>query len=107
MAYYMLQVAYSPASLTSQMKNPRDVVARTKAVIESLGGKLLSTYYSFGEYDLVQIMECPDNVSAASVALVAASGGALKASKTTTLMTVEEGLSALKKAATVKYKPPV
>lgn len=107
MAYYLLQVAYTPESLASQMKNPQDVVARTKAVIESLGGKLLSTYYSLNEYDLVQTMECPDNLSAASVAIVAASGGALKAVKVTPLLTVEEGVKAFKKATDAKYKPPV
>jgi len=103
----MLQTAYKPESLASQEKHPHNVVRRTGAVIKSLGGKLLCTYYSFGEYDLVQIMECPDNVSAASVAIVAAAGGALKANKITTLMSVEEGLAAFKKATTAKYKPPV
>jgi uncharacterized protein with GYD domain len=107
MAYYMLQVAYAPESLAAQMKNPRDVVKRTKAVIESLGGKLECTYYCFGKYDLVQIMEFPDNVGAASVTITAAAGGAINASKITPLMTPAEGMQAFKKAATVKYKPPV
>ena len=107
MSYYLLQVAYTPESLASQMKNPQSVTERTKSVIESMGGKLLSTYYSFGEYDLVQTMECPDGVSAAAVAMIAAAGGALKATKITPLLSVEEGQKALKKAAAVKYKPPV
>jgi uncharacterized protein with GYD domain len=109
MAYYMLQTAYTPMSLSSQMKNPQNVFSRTniEAAIGSLGGKLLCTYYSFGEYDLVQIMEIPDNISAASVSIVAASGGALKASKITALLSEEEGLDAFKKASTVNYKPGV
>jgi uncharacterized protein with GYD domain len=106
MAYYLLQVAYTPESFASQMKNPQNVVERTKSVIESLGGKLLSTYYAFGEYDLVQTMECPDSVSAAAVAMVAAAGGAIKATKIIPLLSVEEGQKALKKAATIKYKAP-
>ena len=107
MAYYMLQIAYTPESLAYQIKNPRNVVKRAKELIESLGGKLLCTYYSFGKYDLVQIMEFPDNTSAASQAIAAAAGGAFKATKITVLMTVEEGLDAFKKAAVAKYKPPV
>lgn len=107
MACYMLQVAYTPESLASQMKDYQNVSDRTGALIESLGGKLLCSYYSFGEYDLVQIIDIPDNVSAASVALVAASGGALKATRITVLMTVEEGMAAFKKAANAKYNPPV
>lgn len=107
MAYYLLQVAYTSESFASQMKNPQNVVERTKSVIESLGGKLLSTYYAFGEYDLIQTMECPDSVSAAAVAMVAAAGGALKATKITPLLSVDEGQKALKKAAAIKYKAPV
>jgi len=107
MAYYMLQTAYTPESLAYQIKNPQNVVKRTETVIRNLGGKLLCTYYSFGEYDLVQIMELPDNASAASLAIIGAAGRALKASKITALMAVEEGLDAFKKAANAKYKPPV
>jgi uncharacterized protein with GYD domain len=107
MAYFLLQVAYSSESLASQMKNPQNVIDRTKAVIEGLGGRLHCTYYSFGEYDLVQIMEFPDNIGAASVSIVAAAGGAVKALNTMPLMTVEEGLNAFKKAAAIKYTPPV
>jgi uncharacterized protein with GYD domain len=107
MACYMLQMAYTPESLAYQIKNPQNVVKRTGAVISNLGGKLLSTYYSFGEYDLVQIIELPDNASAASVAIIAAAGRAIKTSKVTVLMTVEEGATAFDKAAHAKYKPPV
>jgi uncharacterized protein with GYD domain len=107
MSYYLLQVAYTPESLAKQIKLPQNVANRTKKVIESLGGKLLCTYYSFGKYDLVQVMEFPDNTGAASVAIAAAAGGALKASEITPLMTVEEGMDAFKKAAVAKYKPPV
>ena len=107
MAYYMLQTAYTPESLAYQIKNPQNVVKRTETVIRNLGGKLLCTYYSFGEYDLVQIMELPDNASAASLAIIGAAGRALKASKITALMAVEEGLDAFNKAANAKYKPPV
>ena len=107
MAYYMLQVAYSPESLAHQIKNPQNVAERTRAVVERLGGRLESTYYAFGEYDLIQIIEFPDNVSAASLAIAAAAGGALKAAKTTPLMTAEEGMEAFKKAAGANYQPPV
>ena len=39
-------------------------------------------------------------------AVAAAAGGAVKAIKTTPLMSVEEGMSMLKKAAESGYKPP-
>jgi uncharacterized protein with GYD domain len=107
MAYYLVQIAYTPASLATQIRNPQSVVDRSGALIESLGGKLLCTYYAFGDYDLVQIVDMPDNVSAASLSLAAASGGAIQDFKTTVLMTVDEGVSALKNAAKATYEPPI
>jgi len=76
-------------------------------LVESLGGKLMCIYYTFGEYDLVQIVEFPDNPSAVALSIVASSGGALKASKITPLLTVEEGSEAFLKAVTAQYNPPI
>ena len=47
-----------------------------------------------------------DNVSMAAFALAVAAGGAVKASKTTPLMTIEEGLQAMSKAGGSTYRPP-
>jgi uncharacterized protein with GYD domain len=60
---------------------------------------------SFGEYDLVGMLEMPDNVSAAAFAMAIAAGGACKSVKTTPLLTIEEGLKAMGKAARCGYKP--
>ncbi len=78
------------------------MVAKT---IKGMGGKLIGSWLSFGDYDIVFIMEMPDNVSAAALALTAAAGGSLKSIKTTPLMTIQEAMAALKKAATSSYKP--
>jgi uncharacterized protein with GYD domain len=107
MACYLVQIAYTSKSLATQIRNPQSVVDRSGALIESLGGKLICTYYAFGDYDLVQIVDMPDNVSAASLSLAAASGGAMRDFKTTVLMTVDEGMTALKKAAAAIYEPPI
>ena len=50
-------------------------------------------------------MEMPDNVSAAALSLAVTAGGSVKAVKTTPLLSVAEGLSALKKAGSLGYKP--
>jgi hypothetical protein len=47
----------------------------------------------------------PDNISLASLALAAAAGGSLKSVKTTPLMSIADGLAALKKAGTSGYTP--
>ncbi len=90
------------------MKNPQNrVEAVGRQVSESVGGKLIGGWLCFGEYDLIIIADVPDNESMAAVALAVGAGGAIKASKTTVLMTGEEGVGALKKAEAVAkaYSP--
>ena len=106
MPYYLYQAAYTPEAWAAQIKNPQDVRERTQAIMEQFGGKLVGTWYAFGEYDLVSIAEFPDNVSIATVIIAFAAGGALKAAKTTVLMTVEEGLEAMKQVVGSAYQPP-
>jgi len=63
-------------------------------------------YYAFGEYDVVLIMEIPDNVTATAFSLAVAASGSLKSFKTTPLMTAEEAMDAMKKAGEAGYHPP-
>ena len=106
MAHYLLQVAYTPQAWASLIKNPHDRTQVLKPVLEKLGGKFGAVYFAFGEYDIVGILEMPANADAAAFAIAAAAGGAIKSIKTTPLMTVEEGISAMKKAAQAGYVPP-
>ena len=106
MPYYMLQVAYTAESWAAQVHHPQNRVDEVGPAIEKLGGRIDAAYYSFGEYDIVAILEFPDNVSAAALSLAASAGGAVKASRTTPLMTLEEGQEAMSKAADSGYRPP-
>ena len=108
MALYMYQAAYTSESWAAQVKNPQnraESVGRT--VCEAAGGKMIGGWYCFGDYDLIIIAEMPNPESMAAVALAIAAGGAIKSSRTTALMSGEEGVAALRKAATVAgaYKP--
>jgi uncharacterized protein with GYD domain len=107
MPQYLYQAAYTAESLAAQIKDPKDRIEVVRPVFESVGGKILASGYPFGEYDVVAIYEAPDDVTAASLALAIAAGGALKSAKTTRLLSGEEWIAALKKAQTVSpgYKP--
>ena len=53
-------------------------VSRSKTVqrnIESLGGKLIEAYYCLGEYDVVAILEFPDNRTAMKAAVLNSAPG--------------------------------
>lgn len=105
MPNYLVQASYTTEALAALVKKPQNRTDVVKKAVEKLGGKLTGLWLSFGEQDVVVIVEMPDNLSAASLALAIAAGGSLKNSKTTPLLTVEEGLAALKKAATSGYSP--
>jgi uncharacterized protein with GYD domain len=108
MATYLYQLSYTTESIAAQIGNPQDrMEAAARPVIESVGGKLLGGGFSFGEYDAAFMMEAPDDVSAAAVALAVAAGGAVKTAKTTKLMSGAQWVESLKKASTVAktYKP--
>ena len=106
MAYYLQQAAYTPEAWATQLKNPQNPLERLRSGTEELGGSIVGLWYAFGEYDLVAIVQFPDNVSVAAASMAASAGGATKALKTTPLMTAEEGLEAMKKAGESGYRPP-
>ncbi len=106
MPLYMQQASHTSEAWQKQIQNPQNRAEQIRSLIEANGGKLLGFYYAFGEYDLVVIAEFPDNVSASAPILSAVAGGALKASKTTVLMTPEEGLEAMRRASGTGYRPP-
>jgi uncharacterized protein with GYD domain len=100
MAHYLVQLSYTAESFAAQLKEPRNRIEAVTPVMEKLGGRFTAAYYAFGDADLVFTAEFPDNVSAAAASLAFTAGGAIKSIKTTPLMTIEEGMSALRKAAT-------
>jgi uncharacterized protein with GYD domain len=78
----------------------RDAVAQ---LAESVGGRLESFHFGFGNRDAYVILDLPDNESAAAVALtVNAAGGATV--RTIVLLTPEEVDAAAKRS--VDYRPP-
>jgi uncharacterized protein with GYD domain len=92
------------------MENPNPEPAKPggeiRSLVEANSGKMLGFYYAFGEYDVVIITELPDNVNASAVILGAISSGVIKAGKTTVLMSVEEGIEAMRRAGGTGYRPP-
>jgi len=105
MATYMVEVSYTSEALNALIAKRQDRSGHINKVIEGLGGKSIGSWLAFGDHDLVMIIEMPNNVNAAALALAAAAGGSCKSVKTTPLLTIAQGLSALKKAGKSGYKP--
>lgn len=106
MPMYLTRFSYTPETWAKLMNSPEDRRAAANQYIEAVGGKLHGFWYAFGEHDGYCLWEAPDNVAMAATALAITAGGALSSFQTTALMTVEETLAALKKASSIKYRPP-
>ena len=107
MAKYLIEAAYSHEGLKGLVKDGGS--GRRAAVdvaAKALGGRIESMYYAFGTSDVYVIVEAPDNVSAAALALAVGATGALAHYKTTVLLTTDEVDQAAKKSAGVGYRPP-
>jgi uncharacterized protein with GYD domain len=106
MPHYLLQAAYTSEAWAAQAKVPEDRIEAIRPIVQRLGGKLVAGFLSFGEYDVVALLEMPDNVAAAAFSMAAAGGGAVKAMKTTPLLSPHEALQAMQRAARSGYEPP-
>jgi uncharacterized protein with GYD domain len=105
MALYLYQAAYTSESIATQIKQPQDRLEAVRPAIEAMGAKLVTGGFSFGEYDAVIIIEAPDDTTAAGVALAVAAGGAVRAARTTRLLSGPEWVESLRKAGGSQYRP--
>jgi uncharacterized protein with GYD domain len=104
--WYLLQVAYTAEGWAALLKNPHDRLESVRPVVARLGGHVENQWMSFGDYDVVALLRLPDNLSAAAFSMAVSAGGAVRAAKTTPLLTVEEGMEAMRKAGEIGYTPP-
>jgi uncharacterized protein with GYD domain len=77
--------------------------AAVQKAAESIGGKLESFYFTFGDRDAIVVCDLPDNAAATAFSLTVAASGLARVS-TTPLITVEEVDAAAKKS--VSYRGP-
>lgn len=104
MPKYLFQASYTQEGFRGLLKeggsSRRDTVAQ---LAESLGGRLETFYYAFGEDDAFTVLEVPDQATATAISLAVNASGAVT-TKVVVLMTPEEVDEAARK--TVNYRPP-
>jgi uncharacterized protein with GYD domain len=104
MPKYLMEVSYTSEGSKGLQKDGGSKRRKAaQALIESLGGKIESLYFAFGDTDVIVIADLPDAASAAACSIALATSGSAT-SKTTALLTPEEVDQATKKAAS--YTPP-
>ncbi len=105
MPHYLIQVAYNRGGVAALLQEPQNRIEKVTPAIEAVGGRVECGYFAFGDHDVVLICEMPDNTSAAAFALAVAAGGTVGSYKTTVLLTPEEAVEAIRKAAESSYLP--
>jgi uncharacterized protein with GYD domain len=104
MAKFLFEANYAPEGAKGIIKDGGS--ARRAAIekaVTGLGGRLEAFYFAFGSVDAYVIVDLPDNVTAAAMALAVGQSG-LASTKTVVLLTTEEVDAATKKS--VVYRGP-
>ena len=71
MSHYLTQVSYTSDAWSALVKNPVNRMDQIRPAVEKLGGKIVSGFMAFGDYDLVLITEMPTNADAAAIGMAA------------------------------------
>ncbi len=104
MAKYLYLASYTPEGLKGLFKDGGSKRREDlRAALKELNGKLETLYFAFGDNDVYSIVDVPDHVSAATIALKINASGAAKV-KTVVLLTPEQIDEATK--INVSYRPP-
>ena len=104
MAKFMYQNRFTQSGLQGAIKEgfaKREPYIRQ--LFESLGGKIEAVYWTYGEDDIVLIVDLPDAAAAVAVSLAVNSSGALQV-RTTPLLTTAEMDAAVAKMP--QFRPP-
>ncbi len=108
MPKYAFLGGYTSESWARMIQNPEDRATAVRKLAESVGGKLESFFWSFGEDDFLVIADAPDDVTATAISVAVAGSGTLRNLRTVKLITTEEARKVLEKAKTAQraYTPP-
>jgi uncharacterized protein with GYD domain len=92
--HYILLINWTDQG-RNKIKESSDRYNSFKKSLEKAGGKVIGCYYTFGEYDVVIIMEAPNDEIIMSLMLKVGSVGNVK-TKILKAFDVDEGLKIIK-----------
>src|SRR5262249_44448515 len=106
MPLFVTQGRFTREYIKGGLANPEDRHAAISGLGEQAGGKLVSLYFTLGQYDFI-VMEMPDAKAASVLAFVATGGGGIEGSVTTQAFTTAEAKDMLSAAGKIasQYKP--
>ena len=99
MAHYMVQASYSQEALQRLTTSPGPGGTALKQAAEKFGGKVEAAYFTFGDYDIMVILQLPDHITIAQAVMGVRSRGGVTKLKTTVLIPPEDAIEGMKRAA--------
>ena len=108
MPIYITQGRYTREAIKGMIVKPEDRAEALSRHMAKAGGRIISHYLTFGEYDFLTIIEAPSQTQMAVALLAAASAGGVSDLRTTLAMTAVEAKGAFAAAADLVpgYKSP-
>lgn len=98
MPIFVTQARYTQQAMKGLVATPEDREQEVRGLFERAGCRLLSYYFTFGDYDFLIISEAPNPTAILSVLAVAASGGGVTDVKTALAITTAEAKDAFSMA---------
>ncbi len=108
MSFYLYKANYSTDAVKAMVDKPQDREAAARGVIEALGGTLHHFFFALGDWDIITIIEVPDDKTMVAGSMIISASGNFSKVSTTKLMTASEAMEAMGTAKDVAstYTPP-
>ena len=108
MVFYLYQRSYSQAAIKAMVANPSDREAAARKLKEAQGGKQHHPFFAFGAYDLICVIDGPDDTFMLAASAAVGSAGTASSSSTVKLITAAHAVAAMTLAgkATGAQNPP-
>jgi uncharacterized protein with GYD domain len=90
MCRFSHQISFTSSAWHSLLSEPVDPFSPVRAPIESLGGKLLSAFFTDDNYDVLALSEFPDAVSPNDISIAFYSAGAVAIIHSSPLLTASQ-----------------
>jgi len=101
MPTYITQGRYTRDAIKGMVVRPEDRADVVARLLGKVGGRLLSYYVTFGEYDFLAIAEASNDVQMAAALFAAASGAGVTDLRTTVALTSIEAQGAFAAASDI------
>jgi uncharacterized protein with GYD domain len=108
MAHFMFRWRLRDSAMKGLVENPQDRTTPARQMIASFGGRMLSYFFTFGEFDGFAICEMPDECSGVALAMASRSTQKFENFEMLPLFTPAEAERMMQRAHTAdpSYVPP-